>query len=65
MKRDLLVADEIERQRDVSPSERARQALDQMRFGIRLQRVALRQRYPSEPAAAIEERLHRWLMQDE
>jgi hypothetical protein len=62
---DALRRDDIERGRATSPEEKARQAFDAMRMGIRLKRAALRARDPAASAEEIEQRLQRWLERDE
>ncbi|HZX97646.1 MAG TPA: hypothetical protein VFE90_24225 [Myxococcales bacterium] len=62
---DPLRRDEIERARSASPEEKARQALEMMRAGIRLKRAGLRARYPHESDEQIEERVSQWLLSDE
>jgi hypothetical protein len=62
---DALRRDDIERARATSPEEKARQAFDAMRTGIRLKRAALRERDPQATAEQIEQRLQRWLERDE
>ncbi len=62
---DALRRDDIERARAASPEEKARQAFDAMRTGIRLKRAALRERDPQATAEQIEQRLQRWLERDE
>jgi hypothetical protein len=62
---DALRRDDIERARATPPEEKARQALDAMRMGIRLKRAALRARDPGASPEEIEQRLQRWLERDE
>lgn len=62
---DRLRRDDVERARATPPEERARQALEAMRTGIRLKRAALAARYPDASAEEIDERLQRWLERDE
>ena len=62
---DALRRDELDRARRTPPEERLAQALAMMRMGFRLKRVALRQRFPEDSEAQIEERLRRWLAFDE
>jgi hypothetical protein len=62
---DRLRRDDIERARATAAEERARQALDAVRTGIRLKRAALAARYPNEAEGEIEARLQRWLERDE
>jgi hypothetical protein len=62
---DRLRRDDIERARATPPEERARQALEAMRTGIRLKRAALIARYPDALAEEIDARLQRWLERDE
>ena len=61
---DPLRRDDLERARETPPSERARQTLELMRLGFRLQRAALRNRYPLESDAEIEARFLRWLARE-
>jgi hypothetical protein len=58
---DRLRHDDLERARRTPIEERARQTLEMMATGIRLQRVALRSRYPEATADEIEQRLRAWL----
>jgi hypothetical protein len=62
---DPLRRDDLERARRTTPAERARQAFELMRTGIRLRRAALRARFPEESEEQIEARLRRWLARDE
>lgn len=62
---DPLRQDDLERARRTPLQERARQAFELMRTGIRLRRAALRTRYPEEREDQIEARLRRWLARDE
>jgi Rv0078B-related antitoxin len=62
---DALRRDDIERARTTPPEEKARQAFDAMRTGIRLERAALRARDPQASPEEIEQRLQRWLERDE
>jgi hypothetical protein len=62
---DPLRHDDLERARRTPPEERARQAFELMRTGIRLQRAALRARFPDEREDQIEARLRRWLAREE
>ena len=62
---DRLRRDDIERARRASPAEKARQALEMMRAGIRLKRAGLRARHPDESDEQIEERVSQWLLSDE
>jgi hypothetical protein len=62
---DALRRDDLERARATSPEERARQAFDAMRTGIRLKRAALRARDPEATQEEIEDRLQRWLERSE
>ncbi len=62
---DALRKDDIERAQATPPEEKARQAIDAMRTGIRLKRIALRVRDPQASPEEIEERLQRWLERDE
>jgi hypothetical protein len=58
---DRLRHDDLERARRTPIEERARQTLEMMATGIRLQRVALRSRYPEATEEEIEQRLRAWL----
>jgi len=62
---DRLRRDDIERARATPPSERARQALEMMRTGIRLKRAALEARSPSATPEEIDALLQRWLESDD
>lgn len=57
-----LRIDELERARAVPNTLRAAQALEMMASGIRLKRVALRNRRPDATEAEIEQMLRSWLM---
>jgi hypothetical protein len=58
---DRLRQDDLDRARRTPIEERARQTLEMMATGIRLQRVALRSRYPEATEEEIEQRLRAWL----
>jgi hypothetical protein len=62
---DRLRQDDLNRARATPPGERARQALEAMRTGIRLKKAALRARFPDAPEDEIEQRLRRWLERDD
>jgi hypothetical protein len=62
---DPLRRDDLERARATSPEERARQALEAMRTGIRLKRAGLRVRFPEASPEEIEDHLARWLASGE
>jgi hypothetical protein len=62
---DPLRLDDLERARRTPIEERARQALELMRTGIRLRRIALRARFPEASEEEIEGRLWRWLARDD
>jgi hypothetical protein len=62
---DVLRRDDIQRARATPAAERARQALEMMRRGIELKRVALRQKHPNATERAIDEMLRRWLARDD
>jgi hypothetical protein len=59
---DPLCRDDIERARKATPAEKARIALEMMRFGTELKRDGLRARHPHESAEQIEERIRQWLL---
>ena len=59
---DPLRRDDIERARKATPAEKARRTLALMRFGTRLKRAGLRERYPRDSAEQIEERIRQWLL---
>ena len=61
---DPLRRDDLDRARRTPIEERARQALEMMATGIRLQRVALRSRYSQDTEQEIERRLRAWLARD-
>lgn len=58
---DPLRAHDLEVARLTAPSEKARQALEAMRFGIELKWVALRTRFPDAPEEEIDDLLRAWL----
>ena len=62
---DRLRQDDLDRARRTPVEERARQTLEMMATGIRLQRVALRRRFPEATEDAIERRLRAWLARDD
>ncbi|MEO5731777.1 MAG: hypothetical protein ABI134_06385 [Byssovorax sp.] len=59
-----LRQDALERARRTPVEERARQTPELMATGIRLQRIALRHRFPDAPEEEIERRLRAWLARD-
>jgi Rv0078B-related antitoxin len=61
---DPLRQDDLARARTTPVEERARQALEMMDLGIRLQRASLRARFPEANEAEIERRLRQWLARD-
>lgn len=61
---DRLRYDDLDRAHRTPIEERARQALEMMATGIRLQRVALRSRYSKATEEEIEQRLRAWLARD-
>ena len=58
---DPLERDDVEVMRATPPEEKARQAFDLMRAGIRLKRSALRARHPDASDEQIEALLQGWL----
>lgn len=62
---DALRRHDIETARRTSPSEKARQALDLMRYGIELKRTNLRARHPHAADEEIERLLRAWLARDD
>jgi hypothetical protein len=62
---DALRRHDIELARATPPEERARQALEAMRTGIRLKRAGLRARLPNAMDEEIEAELRRWLERNE
>jgi hypothetical protein len=58
---DSLRKDDVDEMRATPPEEKARQAFDLMRTGIRLKRAALRERHPEASDAEIEAMLQAWL----
>lgn len=62
---DALRRDDIERARHTSMEERVRQAREVMEVGIRLQRAAIRARFPHATEEDAERRLRLWLARDE
>jgi len=61
---DSLRRDDIDRARRASHAERAAQAFEAMRVGIRLRRAALRARYPEASETEVEGYLRSWLARD-
>ena len=61
---DPLRKDDVEAMRTTSPEEKARQAFELMRAGIRLKRAALRARHPGAAPDEIEAMLQVWLDAD-
>ena len=59
---DPLRRDDIERARRATPEEKALRTLALMRFGTRLRRAGLRERYPHDIDEQIEERIRQWLL---
>ena len=62
---DSLRRDDIERAQATSPEERARQALEAMRTGLRLKRAALIARFPGAAGEEIDGLMQRWLERDD
>jgi hypothetical protein len=62
---DRLRQDALDRARRTPIEERARQTLELMATGIRLQRIALRHRFPEAPEDEIERRLRAWLARED
>ena len=58
---DRLRQDDLDRARRTPIEERARQTLEMMATGIRLQRITLRRRFPEASDDEIERRLRAWL----
>jgi len=58
---DPLRSDDLEMARQASPEEKARQAFDAARTGIRLKRAGLRLRYPNASEVELSAHLQRWL----
>jgi hypothetical protein len=58
---DALDAHDREQARLLTPAEKLEQALEVMRTGIRLKRVALCRQYPEAGAEEIDRRLAEWL----
>jgi hypothetical protein len=58
---DALRRDDVERMRNTPPAEKAKQAFELMRTGIRLKRAALRARHPDATPDQIEHLLQAWL----
>lgn len=61
---DRLRQDDLDRARRTPIEERARQTLEMMAAGIRLQRIALRRRFPEASDDEIERRLRAWLARE-
>lgn len=62
---DPLRQDDIERARRTPLDERARQVLDLVDFGIRMQGAAIRARFPDATEVEVDRRLRLWLARDE
>jgi hypothetical protein len=62
---DRLREDDLERARQTPPAVKLRQALEAMAAGIRLKRVALRQRHPEASDEDLEAMLRAWLERDD
>lgn len=62
---EALHTQDVEEARRTPPEIKARQALALMDDGLRLKRIALRQRHPELADEAIEERLLRWLRRED
>lgn len=58
---DPLRAHDLDVARLTPPSEKARQALEAMRFGIELKWVSLRTRFPDATEDEIDQMLRAWL----
>jgi hypothetical protein len=58
---DALRRDDVEKMRNTPATEKARQAFELMRAGIRLKRAALRARHPEASPERIEALLQEWL----
>jgi hypothetical protein len=58
---DPLRRDDVEQARRAPPEERAKQAFEAMRAGIRLKRASIRSRNPGATEQEIEETLRLWL----
>ena len=61
---DALQAHDREQARRLTPAEKLEQALEVMRTGIRLKRLALCRQYPEADEAEIDQRLAEWLVAD-
>ena len=62
---DTLRKDDLERARRTPIEERARQTLEMMAMGIRLQRITLRRRFPEASEDELERRMRAWLARDD
>lgn len=58
---DALQAHDREEARQLTPAEKLQQALEVMRAGFRLKRLALVRQYPDADEAEIDRRLTEWL----
>ncbi len=61
---DEIRHDSVQEARSASPSEKAAQALEAMRVGIRLKWAGLRERFPDANEAQLRQRLEHWLIHD-
>ena len=62
---DPLRQDDLDRARRTPIEERARQTLEAMATGIRLQRITLRRRFPEASDEEIERRMRAWLARED
>ena len=62
---DPLRRDDLDRARRASPEEKAAQALEAMRTGIRLHRAALREQHPGASDTEIDRLLRQWLQRED
>lgn len=61
---DPLRQDDLDRARGTPIEEKARQALELMALGIRMQQAALLVRFPDATEEELDRRLRRWLARD-
>jgi len=61
---DPLRQDDLDRARRTPLAEKARQVLEMMDLGIRMQRAAIRVRFPAATEEDLERRLRLWLARD-
>jgi len=62
---DPLEKSDLDLDRNASPAEKLRQALEMMASGLELQRANLRRQNPHLSEAELAQAFHRWLFSDD